>query len=139
MGQHRHPAHRVTNQNHRPTRHHHRQDGLQILSQLLDGVGLDRRLAGLTVAALVVEDHPDLIAPALREGGPLEVEGAHALAETVREHDGQRRRHRTDLADDQRYPVGGGHHAAAVGVEELEVLALVGVAQFLAMPQRLRR
>ena len=74
------------------------------------------------MAALVVEHHPDLDPPLLGEPRPLKVEGAHAQTESVREDHGQRRVLGPDLADRQRHPVGGGHHAATVGVEQFEVL-----------------
>ena len=134
MGQHRHPAHRVAHQDHRTPRNHHLQNGFQILAELLDGVGLDRGFTGLAMPTLVVEDHPDLLPPALGQGGPLKVERAHPLTESVREDHRQRGGHRTHLADDQRDTVGGGDHTPAVGVQQREILALVGVANLSAPP-----
>jgi hypothetical protein len=60
-----------------PAWRHHRQHRLQVLAQLLDGVRIRRRHAGLTVPTLVVEHHPHLRAPLLGQPGPLKVKGAH--------------------------------------------------------------
>ena len=97
------------------------------LAQLLDGVGVRRCLRRLAVAALVVEHHPHLRAPLLFEPCPLKVEGAHPQTESVREHHRQRRLLGSDLAHREIHPVGCGHHGAAVGVEQLEILALVKI------------
>ena len=125
--QHGHAAHRMPDQHHRPLGRRHGEHGFQVLAQLLDGVGVRRGLRRLAVPALVVEHHPDLWAPLLLESCPLKVEGAHAQTESVREHHRQRRVLRTDLTHRQIHPVGRGHHGAAVGVEQLEILALVGI------------
>ena len=97
------------------------------LPSCVDGVGVRRRLGRLAVPALVVEHHPDLRAPLLGQPRPLKVEGAHAKTEAVREHHRQRGVLRTDLTHREVHSVGSGHHVAAVGVEQLEILALVGI------------
>ena len=79
------------------------------------------------MSALVVEHHPHLRTPLLGQPCPLKVEGSHAQTEAVREYHGQRSVFGSDLADRQRHPVGGGHHAAAVDVQQLEILAGVGI------------
>jgi hypothetical protein len=73
------------------------------------------------VATLVVEDHPDLRTPLLRQPDALKVEGAHAKTEAMGEDDGQRRVGGPDLADREVDTVGGGHQIAAVAVERLEI------------------
>ena len=62
------------------------------------------------MAALVVEHHPDLIAPLLRQPRPLKVERAHAQTEAVREDHRQRSVIGADLANRQRHAVGSGDH-----------------------------
>ncbi len=88
------------------------------------------------MAALVVEHHPHLVAPPLRECGALEVERPHPQAEPVGEDDGQRRGDRTDFADHQGYAVGSGHHTAAVGFQKCEILTGVGILDELLVPER---
>ena len=65
--------------------------------------------------------------PIARPVAPAESGTLPSADEAVREHHGQRRVLGTDLTDHQRHPVGGGHHAAAVGVEQLEILTGVGI------------
>ena len=117
VGQHRHRTHGVTHQDHRPARNNHLQNGFQIQTQLPDGVGLDRGLRGLSVPALVVEHHPDLITPALGQGGALKVKRSHPKTESMREHHGQWRGHRTDFADHQGGAVRRGDDTSPIGVE----------------------
>ena len=87
-------------------RRHHRQHRLQILAQLLDGVRIRRRLAGLTVSTLVVEHHPHLRAPLLGQPGALKMEGAHAKTEAVGEDHRQRGVFGPHLANRQGTPSG---------------------------------
>ena len=105
-------------------------------TELLDGVRLDRRPTGLAVATLVVEHHPDLVAPLLFEAGALEVVCAHGHTETVREHDRQRSVGWTHLPDRERHTVGGGHHAGTVEIEEREILCGMGVVGSIALAHR---
>ena len=128
----------MAHQDYRSARNHHLQNGFQVPAQLLHAVGVDRGLGGLPVPTLVVEHHPDLVTPALRQRGTLKMKRPHAQAESVREHHRQWRGHRTDLPHHQRGAVLGGDDAATVGVEKGEVLALVGVFDEPVLPQCLR-
>ncbi|SLD50374.1 Uncharacterised protein [Mycobacteroides abscessus subsp. massiliense] len=68
------------------------------------------------MSPLVVEDHPDVVAPAARELAALEMKRRHLQAESVHEDDGQRRVRRTDFTNRERHPVVGRHDAAAIGL-----------------------
>ena len=125
----------MAHHDHRAARNHHLQNSFQVPAQLLDGVGLDGRRSGLSVAALVVEHHPDLITPPLGKGCALKVEGAHPQAETMGEHDCQWRGDRPDFPNHQGNTVRCGDHAAAIGVEQMKVFALVGIPDGLALTQ----
>src|SRR3984893_8241887 len=82
---------------------------------------------GLAGAPLVVEHHPDLVAPLLFEAGTLKVIRAHAHTKPVREHDRQRGVGRTHLPQRQRHTVGGRDHAGAIEVEKREILCRMWV------------
>jgi hypothetical protein len=82
------------------------------------------------VAALVVEDHPDLWTPLIGQPHALKVEGAHSKTEPVREHHGHWRVGGPDLAHRQRHAIGRRHHIAAVAIERLEILVGIGVFDY---------
>ena len=93
-------------------------------------LGVSFQLSFAAVAALVVEDHSDLRAPLVGQPHALKVEGAHAKAESVREHHGQWRISRPDLAYRQRHAIGRCHYVTPVAVERLEILVGIRVFDF---------
>ena len=127
MRQHRHTPHRMPDQDHRTARRQHGEHGVEVAAELRDGIGARCRGAGLAVPALVVEHHPDLIAPHPREFTTLKVEGAHVHTEAVREHHGDGRIGGPDLPDRQVDAVGRGHHTPSVGVQQAEILTRVKI------------
>ncbi len=117
----------MPDQHDRATRRHQREHGFQVLAKLSDGIGVGRGLAGLAVSALVVEHHSNLRAPLLGKSRSLKVKGAHPKTEAMREYHRQPRILGADLTNGEVHSIGRRHHIAAVCVEKIEVLILVGI------------
>ena len=110
----RYAAHRVTDQHDRSGRHQCAEHGVQIAAELVDRRQLRVAVLGATVAALIVEDHPDGIAELFPHALPLEVERVHIQRVSVDEHDSERRVDRTHFLVVQARAVVSDHRALPV-------------------------
>lgn len=113
VGERRHAAHRVSDQNERPDRYDSADHVGQVLAELIDGAAVGRCGTGFAVAAVVVQNDSRVLAPDILDVGAQLGPRLHPQAVSMDEHHGQSRIGPSELAHCERGSVPCGDGAPA--------------------------